>query len=168
MKILVTALFILLSSLAQAKVVRMAVITSEFDKNYSEYFLESDDRTNKLLTVRFVTTMPNGAIFEDVTLNAEQIIAEGAVLVERNGYEVVKLELENFDPLKGGTFKLNHLYNGITGSRQVKRFVLNLVGSEFLLFDNGKRTNRMYLEANDHRVFGVIGVRAIKSSFVQE
>ncbi len=121
MKIFITALSILLSTLAHAKVVRMAVITSEFDKNYSEYFLETDDRTNELLTVRFITTMPNGGIFEDVTLNAEQIITQGAVLVERNGHQVVRLELENFDVLKGGTFKLNHLYNGINGSRQLKR-----------------------------------------------
>ncbi len=168
MKTLVTAFFILVSTLAQGKVVRMAVITSEFDKNYSEYFLETDDRTNELLTVRYVTTMPNGGIFEDVSLSAQQIISQGAVLVERNGYQVVRLELENFDVLKGGTFKLNHLYNGITGSRQVKRLVLNLVGDEFHLFDNGKRCNRMYLEANDHRVFGFVGVRSIKTSYAQE
>ncbi len=168
MKMTVVALFILLTNLAYGKVVRMAVITSEFDKNYSEYFIETDDLTNELLTVRFVTTMPNGGIFEDVTLPAQQIITQGAVLVERNGYEVVRLELENFDVLKGGTFKLNHLYNGVTGSRVVKRFVLNLVGTEYQLFDNGKRANRMYLVANDHRVFGIIGVRSIKSSYVQE
>jgi hypothetical protein len=168
MKFLIASVFVALSAVAQAKMVRMAIITSEFDKNVSEYFLESDDATNELLTLRYVTTMPNGGIFEDVTLTVEQIITQGAVLVERNGHQVVRLELENFDVKKGGTFKLNYLYNGVTGTRHVKRFVLKVVGGGFLLFDNDKRTNRMYLEANYVRVFGVVGVKNIKASFVEE
>jgi hypothetical protein len=151
MKSLFLSLFLLAGSLHAAEI-RLAVITSEFDKNVTDYYA--------------VTTMPNGGIFEDVTLPAERVMKEGAVLVERDGRQVVRLEVENFSLSTGGTLKLNYLFSGVTGARHVKRLAVKLQ-DQFRLFEGDKQINRLFLEANYSRVFGIVGVRSIQASYAE-
>lgn len=148
-----------------AKVTKIAVITSEFDQNVTDYFIETDEK-NVIVSMRYVTTMPNGGVFEDVSVTAERAMAEGIVVVERNGYEAVRLELENFDLTNGGIVKLNYLFNGMTGTRREKRLILKLNQDEFILFNlNNNPVNKMFLEANRLRVVGIVGVKSILTSF---
>lgn len=167
MKAIFAVLMLTLTFTVQAKVMKMAVITSEFDKNVRDYYLETDNQ-NRIHSLRYVTTMPNGAIIEDVTVTPEQVMESGVVVFEHNGYKAVILEVENFNVATGGTIKLNYLYSGVTGARQARRYSLKLVKDEFLLFDQDKRVNRMFFEVNRSRVLGIIGVKNIVTSFVQE
>lgn len=160
---LILALFVF-SLTASAKIIKMAVITSEFDKNYTDYYLETDEN-NKLESMRYITTMPNGGIFEDITVTADQAMKDGAVIVEREGRQVVRLELQNFDMKKGGTIILDYLFNGATNNRRTKKLFLDNKNGEFILLDNGKRVNRLFLVANWIRVLGVVGVYEIQSSY---
>jgi hypothetical protein len=112
--------------------------------------------------------MPDGDIFEDVSVSAERAMSDGIVIVERNGLQVVKLELEKFDVSFGGMIKLNYLFNGVTGKRSEKRLFLKLEQQQFMLFDqDNKRLNTMFLEANRVRIFGIVGVKSILTSFIQ-
>lgn len=164
MKSLFACLLMAFSLQVFAAEIRMAVITSEFDKNYTNYFIETNS-SNQIVGMRYVTIMPNGGIFEDISVTAEQVLSDGAVIVERNGHMVVKLELENFSVIKGGTVILNYLYNGATGTRQIKKLSLQLINNEFVLFDKTKKVNQLFLVANRLRVLGIVGVREIQSSF---
>jgi hypothetical protein len=160
--------FLILISLSigvHAKVFKLAVITSEFDNDVTDYYLETNDQ-NRIVNMRYVITMPNGGIFNDVTLPAERVVDEGAVLVQRNGYEAVRLEVENFSLETGGIIKLNYLYNGITGARHNKRLYLHQTDGQFSLFElDSDPVNRMFLEANILRLVGIVGVRSVHTSF---
>ncbi len=167
MKAVLSFLFFLLSFSSAAEVFKLSVITSEFDQNVTNYFLETNDQ-NVILSMRYVTTMPDGDIFEDVSVSAERAMSDGIVIVERNGLQVVKLELEKFDVSFGGMIKLNYLFNGVTGKRSEKRLFLKLEQQQFMLFDqDNKRLNTMFLEANRVRIFGIVGVKSILTSFIQ-
>lgn len=166
MKTLFLTLFIALSVNLHAEEIRLAVITSEFDKNVTDYYVITNDQGH-VDSMRYVTTMPNGGIFEDVHLPAERVMKEGAVLVERNGYQAVRLEVENFSLVTGGTIKLNYLFSGVTGARHNKRLTLKMQ-DRFRLYDADKEVNRLFLEANWSRILGIVGVRSIQASFSQE
>ena len=166
MKSFFFTVLITLSSNIFAEEIRLAVITSEFDENVTGYYLITDDQGH-VDSMRYVTIMPSGAIFEDVTLPAEIVIKDGAVMVERNGHQAVRLEVENFSLTTGGTIKLNYLFSGLTGLRLIKRLTLK-IQDRFRLYDSDKEVNRLFLEANFSRFFGIIGVRGIQTSFSQE
>lgn len=164
MRILFGLIFVL-SFAAEAKVVKLASITSEFDKDITEYYLELDNN-NHIDSIRYVTIMPNGAIFQDITLPAEKVIRDGAVIVERDGYQAVRLEVENFSVVTGGTIKLNYLFNAVTGTRHVKHFNLHSHHNEFKISNsNNQIVNRMFLKANWLRLVGIVGVREIETSY---
>jgi hypothetical protein len=166
MKTLFLTLLIALSFNVHADEIRLAIITSEFDKNVTDYYVITDDQGH-VDSMRYVTTLPNGGIMEDVTLPAERVIKEGAVLVERNGHQAVRLEVENFSVITGGTIRLNYLFSGVTGARHIKRLNLKLQ-DRFRIYDADKEVNRLFLEANWSRIFGIVGVRSIQTSFSQE
>lgn len=148
-----------------AKTIKMASITSEFDNNKREYFLELDDQ-NHIHSLRYITTMPNGAIIEDGNMTPEEVVEDGVVVFEHKGYKAVILEAENFNVKTGGIVKINYLVSGITGARQQKNFQLKMVNNSFALFDQGKPVNKLFFELNRARVVGVIGVKNIQASFV--
>jgi hypothetical protein len=162
MKLILT--FFLFTALAHAEVFKLAEITSEFDKDVSHFYLETDD-SHKIHSMRYVTIMPNGGIFEDVTLTAEEIMDRGAVLVVRDNHEAVRLEVEKFDLYQGGGVKLNYLYNGVRNTRGIKRLQLVLENGAFFLKDGDKKINRMFFKANWVRVLGVVGIREIVTSY---
>lgn len=150
---------------AHAEVFKLAEITSEFDNDVMDFYVETNDE-KKIDSIRYITTRPDGSIYEDVSVPAETIIAEGVVIVERDGYAAVKLEVEKFTVETGGIVKLNYLYNGITGTRHVKRLHLSWMDERLRLSDlENTLVNRMYLKANHSRIFGIIGIREILTSF---
>lgn len=165
MKILAAVCF-LVSLSAFAKETKIATITSEFDNNKGLFSLELDDK-NEIHSLRYLTKLPNGGILEDITIPAERVIREGAVLVERDGRDVIILQVENFNVRDGGTVKLNYLFNGITGTRHIKRLHLALASGVVTLTDQAKQVNRMYIVANSTRI-GNVGVKEIQTSYVLE
>lgn len=168
MKSLLMSIFLILAVNVNAETIRMAVITSEFDKNVTDFYLETDSQ-NKIHSMRYVTTMPDGGIFEDVTLSPETVMAEGAVIVVRNGREAVKLFVEDFSLITGGTIKLNYLFSGLTNTWHTKRLKLNVVANSFRLFDlEGKITNKLFMKINWNRIFGAVGIREIQTTFSPE
>ena len=150
---------------AHAEVFKLAEITSEFDKDVMDFYVETNDH-KEIDSIRYITTRPDGSIFEDVSVPAETIIAEGVVIVERDEYAAVRLEVEEFTVKSGGIVKLNYLYSGITGTRHVKRLHLRWMDEQLgLLRMENVPVNRMYLKANHSRIFGIIGIREILTSF---
>lgn len=164
MKVIFSLLLVSLSLSVNAAQTKMAVITSEFDQDVRDYYLETDSE-NKIHSMRYTTTRPNGSISEDVTATPEQVVESGIVVFEHKGYKAVILELENFNVKTGGTIRINYLFSGVTGKREVKRFALKLVNGEFQVFDGDRRVNKMFFIVNRSRVLGVIGVKEIKSTF---
>ena len=148
----------------RAELTKLAVITSEFDKNVMDFYIDTNDQ-NHIHSLRYVTTMPDGSIIEDISVPAQTVIDEGIVIVERDGREILRLYLEKFSLEKGGIVILNHLYNGIINQWENKRLNLMSDQGRFSLFDlSGKRVNRLFLKANTTILFGIVGIKEIQSS----
>jgi hypothetical protein len=165
MNIIVVAL-ISLAITAQAKTLKLATITSDIDEDVTQYFLELNEN-NEIESMRHVTITPNGGIFKDQTVTIDEVVADGVVIVEQGGYDAVRLEVENFHPKTGGVIKLNYLYNGITGSRSVKKLILRAHdNNNFELAEpQGSKINRMFFKANRTLLLGVVGVKHIYTSY---
>lgn len=164
MKVSLIALCLFSCLSLQAAMIKIADINSDYDQNVTEYFIELNNQ-NHIDSLRYITTMPNGGIFEDVTVPSNRILNESVVVVERQGRDIVILSLEDFSTIRGGTLVLNYLYNGITGSRKIKKLSLKLVKNDFLLFDGDRKINKMFLESHRRIPVGIIGVKEIHTSF---
>lgn len=165
MKLILIAVLLSATTLTSfAETLKLADITSEIDKNVTEFYVETNNE-NSIESLRYVTILPNGGIYEDVTVPAEEVLRDGAVIVERSGYDVVKVETENFSLNEGGVIKMNYLYNALTGSRSIKKIRVKK-SPKFELYDSANnRINKMFVKANYSRIFGIIGVRDIETSY---
>ncbi len=168
MKSFFISLSLLITVSVKAESIKLAAITSEFDKNVTDFYIETDDQ-NKIHTMRYITILPNGGIDEDISLPAETVVREGAVIVVRHGREAVRIFVENFSLRTGGIIKLNYLHSGVTNNWQVKRLKVVLVENHFRLEDlENVRTNKLYMRINWSRIFGAVGIRDIQTMFSPE
>lgn len=140
----------------------VARITSDIDRNVTEFFMDVDSAA-EVHSIRIKTTTPSGSIFEDFSYTAEQVLAGGVVLHERNGHKAVKLRVEkDFTVKDGGGVLLDYLYNGVHGTRYSLPLKLVKKDGQFgLLKVTGEPVNQFFFRANRHRVLGIIGVREI-------
>src|SRR5690606_8070250 len=121
LKALITSFLFIVSFSAFANMTKLAVITSEFDKDVMDFYVITNAKNN-IDSIRYIQTTPGGQIFDDVTIPAEEVMKDqGVVIVERNGYDAVILQVENFTVNQGGIVKLNYLYNGVTNTRHIKK-----------------------------------------------
>jgi hypothetical protein len=168
MKTLIVSSLLVFSSISHSKVFKVAKITSEFDKNVTDFYVETNEE-NVIDSIRYVTKNPNGGISEDVSVPAEIVMEEGSVISQHNGYEAVRLEVEDFSFKTGGTIRLNYLFNGISGARHIKRLILKNTEEKSELVDpEGRPVNRMFFHVNRSPIFGVIGVKSIMTSYAED
>ena len=148
------------SSLAAELIV--ARITSDIDRNLTEFFIEVDSASD-IHSIRIKSTTPSGQIFEDFSYTAEQVLAGGVVLHVRDGHKAVRLKVEkDFNIKAGGGVLLEYLYNGINGTRySLPLKLMRNDGSFSLRKVTGEPLNRLFFRANRHRILGIIGVREI-------
>lgn len=164
-KCLIMALLVMVSFNLHAEMLKLATITSEADKNVTDFYLITNNE-NQIDSLRYVTILPNGGIEEDVQVPSDVVMRDGVVIEERSGYDVVRLEVENFNVKTGGTIRMNYLFSALTGARSVKKIKLEKKDEVFGLFDfQNNRINQMYVKANWSRIFGIIGVSDILTSY---
>lgn len=169
MKLFFSMLIFIIATVAEARQTKLAVITSEFDKDVMDFYLITNDK-NIIDSIRYVQTSPNGSIVDDVTVPAERVMEKGGVvIVERDGYDAIILEVERFTQKAGGMIKLNYLHSGVTRSRNSKYINLTLANGRFTLFDKeNNEVNRLYIKANYVRVIGVVGIKDIVTGFSKD
>lgn len=166
MKYLFCLLFFIHSFSARAEEMTMALITSDIDRNTTEFLMEVDEN-DSIHSIRIRTTTPQGRIIEDFSHTAEQVMEGGVVLHERDGYKAVRLKVEqDFSPATGGGVVLDYLYSGISGARYFLSLKLAKTNSTFSLQRvNGDPINRFFFRANRHPLLGIIGVKEIQLSY---
>ncbi len=169
MKAFITLFLLIFSFTAFANMTKLAVITSEFDKDVMDFYVITNAK-NSIDSIRYIQTTPEGQVFDDVTVPVERVMEQqGVVIVERNGYDAVILQVENFNVDQGGIIKLNYLYNGVTNTRHLKRLKLLKNAETFSLSDlEMNPVDRLFLTINYIRVVGIVGVRNILMSFNQD
>lgn len=165
MKSLFMILILGLSLSLHAGEITMALITSDIDRNTTEFLMEVDGR-EEIHGIRIRTTTPAGRITEDFSYSTPQVLDGEVVLHERDGFKAVKLRVDrDFSAASGGGVILDYLYSGITGARHYLSLKLVKQEGKFVLQKNtGELVNQFYFSANRHPILGIIGVREIRLS----
>ena len=166
MKSFFVLLTFLITLSANAAEFKLAVITSEFDNDTTDFFLETND-AGEMHSIRNVSTSPTGQITEDNSIPAEVVIREGAVVAHRNNRDVVKLFVEpGFNIKLGGDVRLSYLHSGVSNSWRFISLKLSKEGAGFKLTDSESTlVNRLFMLVNRSRLFGVIGIKEIQYYF---
>lgn len=156
-----TLFFIVSLAHAEAGIQTLAYITNEEDKSIIDLQLLTDDQSDvSHLQLKFKDE--NGKI-TDVDKYTAKIAAAGIVLYKVDGREVVKLKSDNFSSHQGGEIELNFLYNGITGSRGVKKLDLSRNGDNWELTDNADGVKNLHFVSNKKAIIGTIGIKRIET-----
>ena len=166
MRLIILTLGFVFSLAAIAEEIKMAVISSDIDKELRDFYLVTNSR-NEIDSIRYVTYLPTGQILDDTTVPAERVIQDGVVIVERDGRDAVRLQTDSgFTVQNGGGIILNYLFSGVTGTRRLHRLVVKRVDSMYFLKNtNDAPVNRILVLGNWNRVLGLIGIRDIQSSY---
>lgn len=165
MKLFFAFTLIAFSLISSATELKVATITTDVDKDVSVFYLDINP-DGHVDGMRYVTTAVSGQITEDFYFTLAEVQANGAVVEERNGYEVVRLYLEKFTSKDGGIIRLNYLVNGATHLKRDLRLKLVQEEGTFVLADlEGKKVNQLFFFGNYIRFLGLVGVREIKASF---
>lgn len=165
MKALLLCCLIFMTSGLFAAEIKMATITSNIDQDVARFFLITDDKGD-IDSMRYTITKINGSISEDITHPVERVMQDGVILVERDGFSVLKLFVEKFSPKTGGIVKIDFLYSGVSGTRYYVPYKLtrNETGYDFTSLDN-RPVNHLFIQGNWNVLLGLVGIRDISSSY---
>lgn len=142
-----------------AREILLATITGNIDTDTSYFEIEVND-INALDTVRFRTVTREGRVSQDSFFPAETVDATGAVLIQRNDRDILRLEtVKPFSFETGGEVKLTYLYSGVTNSWKALKVKLVKAGDDFeVRSSKGEKITRFYTKGNWHPIFGLIGI----------
>ena len=114
----------------------------------------------EFLYLRQITTQDK-RLLSDYNINEDKA-RRGVSLCNEGSYEVVRLKvLDRFEPIQGGPFKLDYLYNGIKGTRRSVELEAVREGNKWVIKFNGATVKRANVVSN--KFLGqVIGVSHIK------
>src|SRR5665647_1695028 len=161
MKTILIILSLVTSLAANSEEIKLAFISSDIDQNTSIYSLETTP-TGTMDSMRMVTWDHENKVIEDLVHPSERIMNGGVTLVQRQGRDAVRMEVEDFSVEKGGIIVLDFLYNGIRGSRKSLKLRLQKEGDLFVLYDlAGNKVNKFFFSGNFARIVGCIGIKEI-------
>ncbi len=153
-----------LSSSIFAKEVTLARITSDIDGNYALLVYDRDDVTNDVVAM-YADAYENGQRVERKALD-ENGLGRGIVLLEKDRYQIVKIQSSNFNRDRGGIIKLDTLYSALSGERRVYEFEVTVEADRVVMETRPGEFNRMHFIAKRSRVLGPIGIEKIQ--FIKE
>lgn len=149
---------------AFAKEETLARITSDIDRNYALLVYDRDDVTNEVKAM-YADAYENGSRVERKAFD-ERGLNTGIVLLEKDRYQIVKIQSSNFDRDRGGIIKLDTLYSAVSGERRVYEFEISVHADRVTLETRNGEFNRMHFIAKRSRVLGPIGIEKIQ--FIKE
>jgi hypothetical protein len=134
-------------------------VVNDNDSRVVTVSLETND-AGDFVSLRQITTQGKSLV-SDFNIN-ETKGRKGISLCSEGDIEVIRLKiLDRFEPIHGGPFKLDYLYNGIKGSRRSVELEAVREGNKWVIQFDGKTVKRANVVSN--KVFGkVIGVSQIK------
>ncbi len=144
---------------------KLVTIKTDVADETTVFYLDVHD-DGGILGFHSVATAGSGQIVDDVYGKLTEVLDDGFIMKTMDGWEVVRMYLENFDEKNGGKVRLQYLVNGVIGAKN--NFYLNLKKSEngfIVADDDGKQVNLMFFKGNWSRILRRwIGVESITTS----
>lgn len=134
-------------------------VLNDNDNRVVSVSLETNE-AGEFVSLRQITTQGKSLV-SDYNIS-ETKGRKGVSLCNEGDIEVIRLKiLDRFEPVQGGPFKLDYLYNGIKGSRRSVELEAVREGNKWVIQFEGHTVKRANVVSN--KVFGkVIGVSQIK------
>lgn len=159
--LLFTLTFFLMLSVtnATAATQNLATITNEEDSDLITLQLKTDENSD-ITHLKLIFKTKDNKVY-DTDLYKAQTAADGIVLYKLDKRDIVKLKSPNFSTHQGGEIELDFLYNGITGSRDIKRLDLSRDGDKWSLRNDSKKVTKLHFVSNKKAIVGTIGIKRI-------
>lgn len=160
-------LSLVLSLPAMAKKIELAKITNDLDKEIVTFYLHLD-QYEKIDSISYVTKDADGRLVKEKDWIYDEVANGGVVLDTRNGYDILKLQLQDgFNRDNGGGISLSYLYNGATGTRRFVNFDVKKQGKNYGLIHSNKLVSKLNVKTNHIRVIGLVGISQIQIIFAE-
>ena len=155
------SLMMLLTLNAFAKADEAMIIRNDIDENIVAINIVSDD-SGKFTEMRKIQTSSAKKVLADETFNVSAL-NKGATVLVRKGRDVVKIKFSsNFDPMYGGTFQFDYLYNGVSGSRKQIELDLRKNGARWEVTRGNRVAKKLNVIAKRAAIVGPIGIEEIR------
>ncbi len=159
-KFLLCALtFISLHSSLNAREYNLAKITSDIDSDYALLVYDRDDITGEIKHL-YADAYSKGALVERKEFS-EEGLDKGVVLLQKDKFEIVKIQSSNFEKNHGGTLRMDTLYSALSGERRVYEFEVLVEEDAVRLETRDGEFNLMHFIAKRSRLLGPIGIEKI-------
>ena len=160
---------ILMSSLLSFSVlattkIELAKITNDMDKEVVSFYLHTD-QNDKIDSMSYVTKNALGKVVKERDWTFSEVANGGVVLDERNGHDVMKLQMGAGFTRSGGEVIISYLVNGATGTRRRLNFEVKKVAGKYRLIQADKIVTSLHVKGNYVPVIGLVGISQIQISF---
>lgn len=157
---LVAGLMLSFNAFSQEEVLSV----TDNDDNTEIYKLVVDvDKKTQALKEIYKDTYANGVKIKRTVLNpADLTTANGVILEERDGYNVLNLKSDNFDHYRGGLIIIDTLFSGFTGERREYEVELAKDRTGWKLFSNKKVVTKFHIKVNRSILLGTVGIKTFE------
>jgi hypothetical protein len=136
-KVVITLTSILFSVLISAEDLKILAVKNTDDGTLYDLYLETDQDVNAIGLKLYDRDLDEWTEYDVSDLRA------GIAIKEEGKHKVLLLKSNDFEKDRGGHFKLNYLYNGITGSRKEMPMKFDFNGSKWQVLHRGRTINRL-------------------------
>lgn len=156
-------LFVTLLALPlQARELKVATITSNIDRDVSEFFLELHE-DGPIEGLRIVRKNARGEVVQERRASYNEVSDAGMVLIHEANRDAVILRIENFTPEEGGKVIVDYLFSGISNTRKKLELGLKKTDADFFLHTpTGGSASQLKVFGNWSPLFGLIGIATIR------
>jgi hypothetical protein len=158
-KFLVTAMLVFSLNVTFAATQKLVSISNEEDAVITKLNLRVDSEGDITHMVLAMVKRDGTRVKDDIVYKA-QTAADGIVLYEMDGYEVVRLKSDNFSAHQGGNIEIDILKSGLTGARNIVEFDVARDADDWNLYSRGKKVNGLHLKSN--KILGkTVGIKSV-------
>lgn len=151
------------SAMATTKL-ELAKITNDIDKEVVAFYIHLDQH-DKIDSMSYITKNETGKTVKERDWTFSEVANGGVVLDERNGHDVMKLQMGPSFSRTGGEVFISYLVNGATGTRRRLNFEVKKVAGKYKLVQGDKVVTSLHVKGNYVRVIGLVGISQIQISF---
>ena len=153
-KVLFTILSLILALTTKAEDLKILEVKNTDDGAFYDLYLENNEEDQAHGLKLYDRDLKDWKDFDVSDL------VGGITLKQEGSYKVLVLRSQDFEHDRGGHFKLNYLYNGISGKRKDMPIKIDFNGSEWKVLHNGEVIKRLDFKVK--KFFGkTIGIEKV-------
>ena len=142
--------------------VKVATITSNIDRDTTEFFIETV-ADGSIDGLHIVTKNPRGQVTAENRATVEEVVASGFVMLREGNRDVTILRVEDFTPEAGGKVVVDYLFSGVNNSRRKLHLGIKKTDGDFFLHTvTGASATQLRVFGNWVPLLGLVGIANVR------